>query len=258
MPGDAAKPDMSRRLINAARSLFGITGGAARRIDYEILPSARRRTMCVEVHPDLRVVVRVPLRCARREIEEWVSSRSDWIERQLARFRRRPPPRPAYRYVTGEPHRYLGRAYPLRLRADGAPGVELGEDGIAVTAADCGEPERVRELLAAWYFRQAATVFAAVLAERHAAFFAARGHRQPQLTVKTMRRRWGSLSPLGRMNLNADLIRAPRGCIEMVVVHELCHLEHHHHDAGFYRLMGLAMPDWQQWKAQLHAPGAVD
>lgn len=66
-----------------------------------------------------------------------------------------------------------------------------------------------------------------------------------------MQSRWGSLSPAGTMTLNANLIRAPRACIEYVVAHELCHLKHRDHDAGFYRLLGRVMPDWETRKVRL-------
>jgi predicted metal-dependent hydrolase len=55
------------------------------------------------------------------------------------------------------------------------------------------------------------------------------------------------------MTLNANLVRAPRACIEYVVTHELCHLWHRDHDASFFRLLGRVMPDWEKRKQQLEA-----
>jgi predicted metal-dependent hydrolase len=55
------------------------------------------------------------------------------------------------------------------------------------------------------------------------------------------------------MTLNVNLIRAPRRCIEYVVTHELCHLEHRDHDAKFFRLLGRLMPDWERRKRRLEA-----
>jgi hypothetical protein len=66
-----------------------------------------------------------------------------------------------------------------------------------------------------------------------------------------MQSRWGSLSPAGTMTLNANLVRAPRACIEYVVVHELCHLKHRDHDTKFFRLLGQLMPDWEKRKRRL-------
>jgi hypothetical protein len=61
----------------------------------------------------------------------------------------------------------------------------------------------------------------------------------------------GSLSPAGTMTLNANLVRAPRACIEYVVAHELCHLKHRDHNASFFRLLGQVMPDWEKRKQRL-------
>jgi hypothetical protein len=59
------------------------------------------------------------------------------------------------------------------------------------------------------------------------------------------------LSPSGQLTLNRDLIRAPRECIEYVIVHELCHLVHADHSRAFYELLERMSPDWQRHKHRL-------
>ncbi|MCC7485863.1 MAG: M48 family metallopeptidase [Burkholderiales bacterium] len=234
---------------------FDLAGHGAEPIRYEVRASARRRTMSIEVHPDSRVVVRVPARCPGGEVAAWVQSRARWIERTLARLRRRGPAAVSLRYVNGEAHRYLGCAYPLRIERGERPGISLAANEMVVRLRNGGpDPGAVCALLRAWYFARAAELFPAILRERHAAFFARRGHPLPALSVKLLRRRWGSMSARGRMSLNADLIRSPREGIELVVVHELCHLEVPYHDAAFYRLLGQALPDWKERKRLLLAP----
>ena len=230
---------------------FDLSDHGAEPIRYEVRPSARRRTLSIEVYPDSRVVVRVPGRCPVHIVAAWVRSRAKWIEGKLERFRRRGPAAPPLRYVNGEAHRYLGCRYPLRLVRGETSGVRLADGQIVVSSKIGTDPAEVNALLRAWYFERAAEMFPVVLGERHAAFFEQRGHQLPALSVKAMRRRWGSMSPRGRMSLNVDLIRAPRRCIELVVTHELCHLEQKNHDAAFYRLLTEAMPDWRQWKTLL-------
>ncbi len=55
---------------------------------YELIRS-NRHTLALEITADLRVLVRAPLRCPKREIEQFVTSHEDWIERHLAIQRER-------------------------------------------------------------------------------------------------------------------------------------------------------------------------
>ncbi|WP_231915286.1 M48 family metallopeptidase [Lewinella sp. 4G2] len=62
---------------------------------------------------------------------------------------------------------------------------------------------------------------------------------------------WGSCTAKGKLILNTELIRAPRGCIEYVIVHELCHLAHHNHGKAFQALQAREYPAWVKWKRVL-------
>ena len=66
-----------------------------------------------------------------------------------------------------------------------------------------------------------------------------------------MSTQWGSCSPQGAIYLNPSLIRAPRHCINYVVLHELCHLAEHNHSKRFYAMLDRHMPGWERAKAEL-------
>lgn len=72
-------------------------------------------------------------------------------------------------------------------------------------------------------------------------FFASYGGK-PQLRIKKMRTRWGSLSKRGYINLNLALVCLPRELQELVIVHELCHLKHFNHGAGFKTMLKQCLP----------------
>lgn len=68
--------------------------------DYELIRSSRR-TLGLEITADLRVVVRAPYLCSKREIERFVASHEGWIARHLVTQRERVE-RAAVRQVTPE------------------------------------------------------------------------------------------------------------------------------------------------------------
>ena len=71
------------------------------------------------------------------------------------------------------------------------------------------------------------------------------------IVLRDMPTRWGSCTPKGKIILNPELIKAPKGCIEYVIIHELCHLIHHDHTQKFLDLQTKEMKDWEKWKTKL-------
>ncbi|WP_038794291.1 M48 family metallopeptidase [Burkholderia pseudomallei] len=223
-------------------------------IRYEIAERPSRRTLGIEVHPGGRVLVLAPLGCDDATIDEKLRLRAGWVSRQLetfSRFERHTAPR---QYLSGESHRYLGRQYRLRVKAN-EPGarhdqVRLTRGEMLVVSPGKLSPEKVKELLRRWYLGRAREVFDTILTSAFHTFERF-GHEKPRIAVREMRGRWGSLSPRGQMTLNSRLIQAPRPCIEYVIIHELCHLIHKNHSPGFFALLGQVMPDWKARKQRL-------
>lgn len=219
-------------------------------IRYEVRFLASRQTLAIEVYPDSRVLVRAPVDCPAALIANRVQKRAAWISRQLAEFERYRPRTPARQYINGESHLYLGRQYRLKLAEGDSASVKLTRGQLLVSLPGEPEPERVKTLLHRWYLDRARAVFTEVL---DASLLHFKGVEQPRLIVRAMQSRWGSLSRAGTMTLNVNLVRAPRPCIEYVVIHELCHTKHRDHDARFFKLLGQVMPDWEQRKQRLEA-----
>jgi hypothetical protein len=135
------------------------------------------------------------------------------------------------------------------VRAD-EPGVKLTRGRIFIATPEPKDLERNGTLLMGWYTGRARLKFA----ERLEAVFPPFGRMdvpRPELAVRSLSRRWGSVSASGRITLNRDLIRAPTSCIDYVITHELCHLIHADHSPKFYSLLDRLMPDWEKLKNRL-------
>lgn len=75
---------------------------------------------------------------------------------------------------------------------------------------------------------------------------------KPALRVRFMKSRWGVCHLRGNyITLNKQLLDKPLEALEYVVLHELVHLLHPNHQAGFHREMARLMPDYRQRKALL-------
>lgn len=220
------------------------------RIDFAVV-RRRRRTLEIAVEPDATVVVVAPMDARPEAIAEKVRKRAAWIRRQQRFFSKFMPRTPVRRYLAGETHLYLGRQYRLKVVQSGRPDVEMTRGFITVRTRERDRPEVTRRLVERWYHRQARSKFAERLEASLARFPDPEAFRPKGLIVRRMDKRWGSLSPAGRLLLNRRLIEAPVDAIDYVIVHELCHMAEPHHGAAFYRLLDRVMPDWTGRKGRL-------
>ncbi len=228
----------------------GVVAFGRETICYEVQFLTTRRTLGIEVHPNLQVLVRAPTACDPAIITVKVQQRASWISKQLAAFQRFSPRTPPRQFISGETHLYLGRQHRLKVSEGAVSSVKLTRGQLLVSTRGKTQPKQVKTILQRWYRERAREIFAQVLDDCFLPF-AQRGHARPRLAVKNMHTRWGSLSSSEVITLNSNLIRAPKGCIEYVVVHELCHLEHRNHGPQFYRLLEQLMPDWLKRKRKL-------
>lgn len=223
-----------------------------RSIDFETT-FADRTTIEVRVEPDQSVHVRAPKGASELIVHETVRKRARWIVRQQAYFRSFVLPQVPREYVSGETHHYLGRQYRLKVmqvRPDEPESVKLVGPHFRIATHAKADADHVKAQLDAWYRTRAGVKFS----ERfEACYDIVRKYdvEKPDLQIRTMRKRWGSCTPRGRILLNVDLIRAPLLCVDYVVFHELSHLKHPHHGPAFYRMLSRVMPDWERAKAKL-------
>ena len=73
----------------------------------------------------------------------------------------------------------------------------------------------------------------------------------PPLIVRRLEKRWGSCSAEGRLLMNVDAVKLPAGCLDYLLLHELCHLRQPNHGPAFWRLLDACMPDWEWWRERL-------
>lgn len=204
----------------------------------------------IHVEPDRRIVVDAPPHTPMPEIKQAVLKRARWVRNQLAKLDAAHRHAQERQYVSGETHWYLGKRYLLKVRdskmESGTVKLRGGRFDVFVPDKD---PLSVREALNDWYRTRALAVFERRLTELCPGLNWV--GTVPEWSLRPMKKQWGSCSPKGRLSLNPLLVKAPRLCIDYVIVHELCHLEHHNHSDAYYALLTKQLPDWQQRKRRL-------
>lgn len=213
------------------------------------LEYSKRKSLGIKVHPNNSVEVLAPVDADEGKIFETVKAKAPWILKQIDHFNTYKPSTPARRFINGETHLYLGRQYRLKIVPDKVDVVKAYRGQLWMYSQN-SKPELLKKQLDVWYKQKASVVFTELLEEVLPRFKRYK-ISEPVLSIRTMSKRWGSCTSAGQIILNVELIKAPKGCIEYVIVHEISHLVHHNHTKAFQNLQSKILPDWKRWKDKL-------
>lgn len=223
----------------------------SKRLTYGLSFSARK-SLAITVHPDGSVSATAPADSTPAEIDRRVRGKARWITEKQLEYARYVPQRASQRlYVSGSLHPYLGRRHRLRLRKAGEWSLALRNGVFELQGPDTDDAAAIHRVFHAWYANRAKSVFAEQI-EKGAARFPSRSAIAPQaMSLRTMERRWGSMTPSGRLLLNPRLIEHAKPLIEYVITHELAHRIVPDHSSKFWGVLQRAMPDWRTRKDRL-------
>lgn len=203
----------------------------------------------LRVKPSGDVLVSANDDIPRKDIVKFVSSKAKWIERNINYYEKTKFIDQGEKdYVNGESFRYLGRQYRLKVFKSDENKVKYYRGYIHLYIDDLKDFEKKEELIEKWYEARSKIIFKESLDKMYK-LVKAYDIDYPQLDIRKMNSRWGSCHLANKkIVLNASLIKAPKDCIDYVVLHELIHFKYKNHDNDFFKLLNILMPDWKDKK----------
>lgn len=221
-------------------------------IDF-VVKRKKVKNVNLNIKPDMTIEVTANDRVPLDFICDFVKTKGAWILKNVKTFKDVQPYRQSEReYVSGETFKYLGKQYRLRVqKATEEEMVKYFRGFIYLYVKDTDNVIRKAKLLDEWYREKAQMIFDQSL-EKMYPMVQKYGVVKPEIDVRLMKARWGSaLTDKNTILLNSELIKAPKNCIDYVVLHELIHFKYNDHSENFYQMLYSLMPDWEKRKAIL-------
>ena len=207
------------------------------------------RNINLNLKPDMTVMVSANERVPIEVIQDFVKSKAAWIIKNTSYFdHAQPGAGKEKEYVSGETFKYLGRQIRLKVAEGTDDDIRYRRGYLQLTVKDKSSVTRKEAIVQQWFRQRAKKVFHEVvdktfpIAEKH-------GVKKPIIKIRRMKTRWGScVKAKSIIVLNSELMKAPKYCIEYVVLHELVHFIYPNHSADFFGFLASIMPDWQERK----------
>ena len=221
-------------------------------ISYTLRRSATAKQARITVSPSSVILV-VPDTATDDQIAGVLQRRRAWLVSETRRMSAKVQSAPAIaHFTTGAKIPYRGRMAKLRVEPTDGTLVEVAfRNGFMVSVPRSINPKSADSLietgLRLWLKKRLREDVAAFVAKHGAP----NGLKPREVRIKDQKHLWGSCGQDRIVNLNWQLVFAPKTVLEYAVVHELCHLRHRNHDPEFWSLVATIIPDWQDRKGWL-------
>ncbi|MFT7880151.1 MAG: SprT family zinc-dependent metalloprotease [Sulfurimonas sp.] len=191
------------------------------------------------------LIIKSP-KVSQRKIEQLLLKKSAWINRAREKIASQKGKR--IDFSEESVLYYLGNPYPLRLTSSEKKRTTL------LFEAECFrlryrdyDEARFEEHINRFYRVEAEKMVPPLVekwAERMQLF-------PTKITFRKTRRQWGSCSSKNALSFNTMMMKLPQNVIEYIIVHELAHIAHKHHQKPFWELVARHLPEYKMHIATL-------
>jgi predicted metal-dependent hydrolase len=212
--------------------------------EYKIIRSSRRHSStAIKITPEGGVEVHAPNWTPKYLIDRFIEQKKSWIIKKINQVRKNLPPQ--LKYVPGEKHLFFGESFPLLIKHHTLKRAKLEflyNRFTVFTDKELNESTvNIKKLFENWYLAQGKKI----ITQKVDYFTKILDVKYNSIRIKRVSSIWGSCSSKQNLNFNRKLIMAPHKIVDYVVIHEVCHLIHHHHRKPFWDLVASLDPEYK-------------
>ena len=207
-------------------------------IQYTLIKSKRRKTSQITVTSD-GVTVRTPQTKTTNDVRNMIQQRLQWIFKKQLHFAKQKKSI----FSIKSSLTILDKDYKIQIITNSAEKTRLIDNTIEFHIPQKKYTTKQIQAQYQTYLEKRAKVLFPKLVKNLARKV---GKSPTKTNIKQLKDRWGSATPTGEINLNSNLIKAPRTVIKYVILHELCHFKIKEHSPRFWNLVEQHIPNYTE------------
>lgn len=192
---------------------------------------SKRKSISLIIKNGGEFVVRAPINCSNKKIEEFIKQKSKWIiEKRQAQIACLLQP---LNVLDGEKIYILGKEYLISLSEYSR--VKIKENSLSIPS------ENSKEKLITFLKKQAKKYFQIKTNDIAEKF----GFKFEKISISSAKTCWGSCSAKNNIHFTYKLIMCPEEVVEYIIIHELCHTKEKNHSKKFWLLVENCCPKYK-------------
>lgn len=185
------------------------------------------------------LIIKSP-RVPQHKIEQLLLKKASWINHSREKLQKKKGKRIDFSR-TPEVY-FMGSRYPLELIPHGKKKVQLEFDETKFTLHYHSYDETLFHAHIDRFYKKEAQRYI----PDQVALWADKMRLSPAaLRFRKTKRQWGSCSAKNVLCFNTMMMKLPKDVIQYIIVHELAHITHKHHQKAFWQLVENHLPDYK-------------
>ncbi|MBT8348489.1 MAG: M48 family metallopeptidase [Sulfurovum sp.] len=191
------------------------------------------------------LVIKSP-KVTQRKIEQLLLKKASWINNSREKIQQKKGKPLDFSGTLGL--YFMGDAYPVTLTLHSKKRVKLDFDGEVFTLFYHTYDERLFQTHFDRFYKTEAQKY---IPANVALWEEKMGLSATNLRFRKTKRQWGSCSGKNVLSFNTMMMKLPHDLIEYIIIHELAHIKHKHHQKDFWQLVEQHLPDYKKQITEL-------
>ena len=191
------------------------------------------------------LVIKSP-KVSQKQIEQLLIQKSSWIQNSRVKFEQKKGK--SLNFSSSMELYFMGRAYPFILKVYEKKRTKLTFEEDLFTLYYSVYDETLFQTHIDRFYKKEAQAYIPQLVSH----WADKMLLSPtNIRFRKTKRQWGSCSGKNVLSFNTMMMKLPKDVIQYIIVHELAHIQHKHHQKTFWKLVESYLPDYKTQVVEL-------
>jgi len=185
------------------------------------------------------LVIKSP-KISQKRIEQLLLKKSSWINNARKKFEAKKGKE--INFLQGSELYFLGESHDIVLVTYAKKRTKLDFDGHQFTLYYSVYNEEVFQRHIDTFYKKEAKAYVPEIVKQWSETM---GLRANKIHFRKTKRQWGSCSGKNDLSFNTMMMKLPLDVIQYIIVHELAHIRHKHHQKTFWELVQKHLPEYK-------------
>ncbi len=216
--------------------------------EYKHIINPKLKYIHIKIDEKGEIIIKSSARVSKQEITEILYNKREWIETSKLKQKLKKGKIPTFETNENTLY-YLGNIYPIKLTKSNKQNIQIkfSKDSGFEFFYNIFDTKLFQNYIDSFY-KIASKKLITNIIDKQAKIMSV---EPTAINFRRTKRQWGSCSSKNRLSFNSHIIKLPIDVIQYIIIHELSHIRHKHHQKAFWQEVEKYCQDYKRLEIKL-------